>query len=204
MLDASKSSPPPTVAVKLSYATRGGRILKFSYKGKTMIRKSILSLAVAAVSLFAFADAAETFAADEPTYAARSVFEYLEDRDYEPRYDSDNDIIFEHKGNTYLLVFDENDEAFFRLLYVNFYTYKNENELYASFVAANKVNHSTKVVKVLVPEKYVEEPKGIFDSPVISIETFSKGPQEFARTISRSLSAIETAAEAFRSAMRDN
>ncbi|MBQ6826933.1 MAG: hypothetical protein IJO46_02880 [Thermoguttaceae bacterium] len=169
-----------------------------------MFRKSLLSLAVAAVAVFSFASNAETFAADQPTEGARVVFKYLEDRDYSPRYDSDNDIIFENDGSTYLVVFDEDDEIFFRILYINFYTYKNENELYRSFVAANKVNKTTKAAKVIVPEQYVEDPERIFDSPVIAIEAFSKDPYEFARTIPRSLSAITTAAKEFRSAMRND
>ncbi|MBQ2789011.1 MAG: hypothetical protein IJE97_05185 [Thermoguttaceae bacterium] len=169
-----------------------------------MFRKSLLSLAVAAVAVFSFASNAETFAADEPTEGARVVFKYLEDRDYSPKYDSDNDIVFEHNNDVYLIVFDEDDEEFFRILRFDFYTYKNENELYRSFVAANKVNKTTKAAKVIVPEKYVEDPERIFDGPVVAIEAFSKDANEFARSIPRSLSAITTAVKEFRSAMRND
>lgn len=168
-----------------------------------MLRKSLFTLAVF-VTVFAsvVAFCVENIFGGEPIKSARIVFKYLDARDYEPEYDSDGDIIFKRGGKTYLLVFDEDDE-FFRILYVNFYSYKNESDMIRSYVVANLVNHATKVAKLVVPKKYVVDPKGIFDSPAVAIESFNDDPHEFARSIPRSTSAIQTAAQEFSKQMED-
>lgn len=169
-----------------------------------MLRKSPFTLAVfVAVFASVVAFRVENIFGGEPIESARIVFKYLDARDYEPEYDSDGDIIFKRGGKTYLLVFDEDDDEFFRLLYVNFYSYKNESDMIRSYVVANLVNHKTKVAKLVVPKKYVEESKGIFDSPVVAIESFNDDPHEFARSIQRSISAIQTAAKEFSKQMED-
>lgn len=160
-----------------------------------MFRKTFfafLALAAFAVSLPQIAPADES-----PTDAARTVFKYLKNRDYEVKYDSDGDIILTDEDNLYLILFDKDDKEFFRVIYPFFYTLDDEDEFMAAYIVAHNVNTNVKGVKVLVPEKFIEDPKRIFDAPAISVESFRDDPHEFARSVPRSISAIQTAAMRF-------
>lgn len=170
-----------------------------------MFRKSFISFVAfvaAFASIAAFAPQVAT-ADDEPTENARTVFKYLKNRDYEAEYDSDGDIVFEYENKYYLIVFDDDDDEYFRIIYANFYTLDDSEELALAYIAAHRVNSAVKGVKVLVPEKFVENPKRIFDAPAIAVESFHMDASAFARSIPRSVAAIQTAAKRFSEAMED-
>lgn len=162
-----------------------------------MFRKSILSLVALAVVASVAAFNVETASAAEPTDAARTVFKYLDARDYSPEYDSDGDILFEYEDNVYTIIFDREDDEYFRLLHVNFWELDSADELQTALRAANRVNLVNKAAKVTLPQEFVAEPVKIIDSPYVAIETFCADPYDFARTIPRSLEAIKAAALKF-------
>lgn len=162
-----------------------------------MFRKSILSLVALAVVASIAAFNVETASAAEPTDAARTVFKYLDARDYSPEFDSDGDIIFKHDDNTFVVIFDRDDDEYFRIIYPNAFTLDSEAEWRSTFLPAVKVNYTTKGAKVIVPEKYVPDSKNMFHSVYVTVEAFNSDAYDFARTIPRSVQAIEAAALKF-------
>ena len=163
-----------------------------------MFRKSLLSLvAFAAVVASVASFGLETASAAEPTAAARTVFNYLDARDYSPEFDSDGDIVFKHEDGVYTIIFDREDDEYFRILYLNFWTLDSAEELQTALRAANRVNLVNKAAKVAVPQEFVANPVKIIDSPYVAVETFSADPHDFSRTIPRSLKAIQAAALKF-------
>ena len=162
-----------------------------------MFRKSLLSLAAFVAVASAAIFHVENASAADPTSEAQTVFKFLENRDYSPRFDSDGDIVFEHEDNTFLIVFDRNDTQYYRILYINFWTLDDEDELKNALRAANRVNLVNKGAKVMVPHQFVSSPRKIEESPYVAVETFSNDAYEFSRTIPRSVEAIEAAALKF-------
>lgn len=162
-----------------------------------MFRKSILSLVALAVVASAAAFHVDAASAAEPTPAARTVFKYLDARDYSPEFDPDGDVVFKRDNNTYIVIFDRNDDEFFRIIYPNFWSLDSEAEWRSTFLPAHKVNYSNKVAKIIVPEKYVPDSKSVFHSVFVTVETFNSDPYEFARSIPRSLEALDAAALKF-------
>lgn len=163
-----------------------------------MFRKSLLSLvAFAAVVASVASFGVETVSAAEPTAAARTVFQYLDARDYSPEFDSDGDIVFKRDDSVYNIIFDREDDEYFRILYLNFWELDSADELKTALRAANRVNLVNKAAKVMVPQEFVAEPVKLVDSPYVSVETFSADPYDFARTIPRSVEALKAAALKF-------
>ena len=170
-----------------------------------MFRKSFLSFVAFAAALVSVACfALPTVSADEdPTANARAVFKYLKNRDYKVEYDPDGDLVFEYENQYYLVVFDQNDDEYFRIIYPNCYTFENEIEFIRSYVAAQHVNNTVKGVKMMIPEKFVEDPQRLFDSPAIAVESFHYDVSDFTRTIQRSISTLQTAAKKFNEVMEE-
>ncbi len=163
--------------------------------------RNIFFAVVALCGIITF-DACQVYA-DEPTDNALDVFEYLDENDYDPKFDDDGDIIFKHGKGAFLIIFDEDDDDYYRLIYANFQPLESEAEWVASLLAGHKTNLEMKAAKVIVPTKYKPDSKRIFDQPFVTIEAYYSTPSHFTRVIPRSIKAIEGAALKFGLTIRE-
>lgn len=79
------------------------------------------------------------------------VLNFLKEEGFTPQIDEDNgNIIFKYQMSTFIFVNNDEDEEFFQLAYPGIFKITEENRDIA-LEAANKVNSSIKVVKVVIP-----------------------------------------------------
>lgn len=116
---------------------------------------------------------------------------FLEEEGYRPRINDAGDVVFKYEGRFYVIVVEETDEEFFRLIYPNFWGMENESELAAVKEAALCATVETKVAKVF--------PVG--DNTWATIELFCDPPETFKPIFPRCLSALRASVEAFVSKM---
>ncbi len=119
-------------------------------------------------------------------------FDYLKREGYLPELDRDGDIVFKIEGRTYLIILDENDEPFFRLVFPNFWSIESEGERLKVEHAAVVATASTKAAKVF--------PVG--NNTWATIEMFAESPTSVIPVFKRSLSALNTAVMKFVEEMR--
>jgi len=119
-------------------------------------------------------------------------YDFLKKEGYLPELDRDGDIVFKIEGRTYLVILDENDEPFFRLVFPNFWRIESEAERKQVEHAAMVATASTKVAKIF--------PVG--DNTWGTIEMFAATPEAVLPVFKRSLSALNTAVMKFVEEMR--
>jgi hypothetical protein len=119
--------------------------------------------------------------------------EFLSEEGYAPKIDGDGDVIFKYEGKTYLIIVEDRDEEFFRLVYPYFWPIESNAERAKVVEAALHATAQTKVVKVF-PVK---------DDTWAAIEMFCSPPQAFKAVFRRSLSALRAGVEAFREKMNE-
>jgi hypothetical protein len=124
---------------------------------------------------------------------AQMYEEYLKEEGFHPEIDKDGDVVFKTEGKIYVIIIDENDEEFFRLLFPNFWPIESEQERAKVERAALHATAETKVAKVF-PVK---------DDVMASIEIFCNPPQNFKSVFKRSISALQTAVRTFATKMRE-
>lgn len=123
---------------------------------------------------------------------AKAYSDFLRSEGYIPELDKDGDIVFKSEGKTYLIIFDDSDELFFRLVFPNFWRIESPREREQVEAAALAATAGTKVAKVFP----------INDNVWATIELFGTSPEVIKPVFSRCLSALRSAVNTFVNEMR--
>ena len=125
--------------------------------------------------------------------AAQLYVDYLTKEGYRPVVDPDGDVVFKHEGGTYYIDIDTSDEEFFRLVFPNFWSIDNADELARALFAADHATMKTKVAKVYL--------RSDGKNTSASIEMFFGRPEQFTEVFHRSMSALRASIVNFREIM---
>ena len=117
----------------------------------------------------------------------RVFCDFLKDEGYRPEVDEDGDIVFKSEGNTYLIILEENDEEYFRLVFPTFWSIESSEERKKVERAALKATADTKVAKVFP----------VRDDTWAAVELFASSLDDIKSVFSRSMSALQVAVGAF-------
>jgi len=123
---------------------------------------------------------------------ARMYHDFLSEEGYAPKIDKEGDVMFKYEGGVYLIIMDEKDEEFFRLVYPGFWPIESEAEREKAQLAALAATAETKVAKVFL----------VGDNTWATIEMFCAPPEVFKTVFRRSLRALRAAVHAFRVEMQ--
>lgn len=82
------------------------------------------------------------------------VLDFLRKQGFTPNVDERNNIVFKYQMTTYVFFTDENDDEFFQLTMPGIYDVTEDNREIV-LEAANKVNQSMKVIKIIVTQESV-------------------------------------------------
>jgi len=118
--------------------------------------------------------------------------DYLQGEGFSPKLDKDGDIVFKMEGRIYIIIVDERDEEFFRIIFPNFWSIENDGERAKVERAALQATAETKVAKVFP----------VRDNVWASIELFLSPPEGFKPIFQRSMSALRSGVGTFVSKMR--
>lgn len=134
---------------------------------------------------------------DKPTTMSKAervrVFsDFLRGEGYAPTTDSDGDIVYKCEGRVYLVILDEGDNEFFRIVYPGFWSIESPEERIRVERAALKACADTKVAKVFP----------IRDNTWATIEIFCANIEQAKAVFRRSMSALQTAVATFVEEMR--
>ena len=124
---------------------------------------------------------------------AQLYFDYLEAEGYRPEME-EGFVRFKSDGGTYLIVVDEDDEQYFRMIFPNFWPIESEEERRKVLVAADHATSETKVAKVFT----------VRDNVWATIEIFCAEPQEFQAIFSRAMRALKAGVRTFLDKMRED
>ena len=120
------------------------------------------------------------------------VMDFLKEQGFCPKVDEDNgNIIFKYQMCTFIFVNNDEDEEFFQLAFPGVFDITEENRELA-IEAANKVNSSVKVAKVVIPG----------DNAWILFETILDQSPEVGSIIERALGILQHARQAFYEALQ--
>lgn len=122
------------------------------------------------------------------------MLDWLGNEGYRPSLDRDGDLVFKREGKSYLILFEEGDPMFMRLIFPNFWSIDSEAERAPIAQACTLASANTKVAKVF--------PVG--DNVWASIELFCTSVGQFQGVFERSLSALGSAVERFVREMRNH
>lgn len=117
---------------------------------------------------------------------------FLAEEGFVPKIDADGDVIFKFEGRLFYINVSDTDEAYFRLVFPNFWDIESEAEREKAYEAAHNASAQTKVAKVYL----------VKDGTWAAVEMFCSPPEVFKPALQRGLSALQTAAEKYRQAMR--
>jgi len=113
---------------------------------------------------------------------------YLAGEGFPAQIDRDGDVTFKHEGGSYVIIIDEDDETYFRLVFPSFWSIESDEERVRVILAAVHATAQIKVAKVY--------PLG--DQTFASIEMFVSPPEGFKPVFLRSLRALHAAVQCFR------
>ncbi|MDZ4201879.1 MAG: hypothetical protein U1C96_07005 [Gallionella sp.] len=119
---------------------------------------------------------------------------YLAEEGFTPKLDDDGDISFKFEGKNYLIIIDEGDSEFFRLVYPWFWPIESEDEREKAAQAALYASTQTKVAKVYP----------VRDDTWAAVEIFCSPPEAFQAVFKRSLGALQAAVHNFRERMQQS
>ena len=132
-----------------------------------------------------------------PSIVAKSALEplvdYLHQEGYRPEFDPEFGISFKREGGSYVIMMEDNDVEYIRLIYPYFYPWdtKDHEERFRVLSACDVANASTKVAKVYT-----------FEGDVwANIEMFLSDPAGLQLVFERSVAAIATAVQTFLESM---
>ncbi len=132
-----------------------------------------------------------------PNSANEKVFEYLCDEGFRPKYDEDGDIVVKREGKTYVVIFEESDPIYFRVVYPNFWSLDDEEEYEQALIASARVNTKMKCAKVLPSVEFSDEA-----NVSVSVELYAADVDAFIAVLERAFRASEAAGLAFVQEMR--
>lgn len=112
---------------------------------------------------------------------------FLEQEGFRAGFDDDGDVWFEFEGGHYYLVSEEDDAAYFRLLFPSFWPVTDEGTRRVACEAISRVNREVKGVKLLIAGDQVDAELELFLEPFDS----------FTRVFPRCLVAVRAAVERF-------
>ena len=121
-----------------------------------------------------------------------AVEAFLRDEGYAPQRDSDGDVAFKYEGRFYVVVIDEADPMFFRLIFPNFWSIDDEEERARVAAASLEACRSTKVAKVFPVQ----------DNTWASVELFVDPFENYRAVFFRALGALQAATQTFLAAVR--
>lgn len=120
------------------------------------------------------------------------VQDFLRNEGYAPQIDSDGDVVFKYEGRTYIVILDEGDTEFFRLVFPNFWPIEGLDERARVQQAALNATAGTKVAKVFL----------VRDNVWATTEMFVTNPEDALAVFKRIMSALQTAVQTFANEMR--
>ncbi len=132
-----------------------------------------------------------------PNQANEKVFEYLCEEGFRPKYDDDGDVVVKREGKTYVVIFEEGDPIYFRVVYPNFWSLDDEEEHEQALVAAARVNMKMKCAKVLPSVEFGDDA-----NVSASVELYAADVDAFIAVLERAFRASEAAGLAFVQEMR--
>jgi hypothetical protein len=117
---------------------------------------------------------------------------YLSSEGYSPEPMGDAGVLFRCEGKTYVILPDEKDEMFFRLILPGIWPIESEGERERVIAASVMTTGETKVAKVYPVD----------DNTWASIEMFCLPADSFKPVFKRAMSALQTSLMTFASKMR--
>lgn len=120
--------------------------------------------------------------------------DWLTAEGYRPTIDGDGDVVFKIEGGLYYIDIDADDPAYFRIVFPNFWSIEDADELARARMAANHASATTKVVKVYVRPDETDT--------IAAVEMYLDPPEAFKPVFSRAVGAIQHATNTFRMVMR--
>lgn len=129
---------------------------------------------------------------DSKQMRVEKIRAYLSEEGYAPRVDEDGDLIFKFEESTYMILFDEQDEQFYRIIYPNFWSIDNDSERIKAVKACEAVTGKIKVAKVFTVKNNIWA----------SVELFMGSPEQLILVFKRSLNALRTSVQNFREVMQ--
>jgi hypothetical protein len=118
--------------------------------------------------------------------------DFLSTEGFRPTQDPDGDLVFKKEGRTYLIICDDEDPTFFRLVFPNFWSIESDAERLQALTAAQEATADTKVAKVFL----------VKDNVWASVELFVADPAAVAPVFERSMGALESAVNRYAGVMR--
>ena len=85
----------------------------------------------------------------------RLYFDFLETEGYKPSVNEMNDVVFKAEGRTFVISVDEADDQFLRVIFPNFWSIEDNEELVRALAMSNTVNSRIKVGKTIVVNNQV-------------------------------------------------
>ena len=118
--------------------------------------------------------------------------DFLSEEGYRPHVGDNGLVDFKSEGMNYFVLFDEDDEQFFRVVVPNFWSIDNEEVRSKARIAADDSTASTKAAKVFT----------VADNVWAAYEAFYSSPEHFRAIFSRALSVLKTSVQNFAGQMR--
>ena len=123
---------------------------------------------------------------------AETIRAYLSEEGYAPKTDADGDLIFKFEGGAYIIIVDEQDQEFYRIIYPNFWSIDSDAERAQVVKACEAATGKTKVAKVYT----------VKNDTWACIEMFMASPEHMNLVFKRSMSALRGAVQNFREVMQ--
>ena len=130
---------------------------------------------------------ANSAAAKPPRSPQEAIAALLKLEGCESTIDGDGDIRFDHQGIHFLLLFNQADPEYVRVVLPNFFAVGSESERAVAYAAANATNGSCKAVKVFIEHKQTHA----------AIECFLAEREQIVPVLMRCIGALEHAARSF-------
>jgi len=112
---------------------------------------------------------------------------YLMEQGFRPEVLDGRLVTFMSEGGKYAILVDENDAGYFRLIFPNFWSIRDEAERIRVLKAADYATAETKVAKVFT----------VRDNVWAAIEAFPASPEQFKATFPRSMDALRLSVRKF-------
>lgn len=119
---------------------------------------------------------------------------FLTEEGYRPTVDGDGDVQFKIEGGLYYIDVETDDPPYFRVVFPNFWSIENPDELTRAYGAADHATASTKVAKVYLRPDLLDT--------IAAVEIYVDPPEQFKTVFPRTISALQSAVGVFRDRMR--